>query len=309
MTGTGDHPTSAPATIDIHILGPLLVRRDGEHIALTRTQALLLLILLSAAGQPVSKYSLQRRVYDREPDRGTDQTMRRHVKDLRDTLVAGAPPGHNTKAIVTTRLGGHAAYCMNPTLVRVDAHRFEQHVAAGAAALHARRWAEAALEFQIADSLWRSDPMPDVADKPFAATWITRLNNWRRISVTGYAESFIRLGRHREVIPALRAHAARFPGDSRLWRLLITAEYADGRDGDTAQTLRDAITAFHDEGLDPGCFRQLQYAVLTLALPRNGSLALDFDNIPGSPAPPRPASLPRALEPVHGHATLPGHVQ
>jgi len=286
MTGTGDHPTSAPATIDIHILGPLLVRRGGQRIALTRTQALVLLILLSAVGQPVSKYSLQRRVYDREPDRGTDQTMRRHVKDLRDTLAAGAPRGHGARAIMTTMLGGHAAYCVDPTLVSVDAHHFEQHVADGAAALHARRWAEAAFEFQIADSLWRSDPLPDVADRPFAATWITGLRNWRRISISGYAESFIRLGRHREIIPALHTHAARFPGDSRLWRLLVIAEYADGRDGDATQTLRDAIAAFHDEGLDPSCFWQLQHAVLTLALPRNGSLALDFEDTPCRPTPP-----------------------
>ena len=288
MTGTGDQPTTTPDAIDIHILGPLLVRRDGEQIALTPTQALVLLVLLNASGQPVSKYSLQRRVYDREPDRRTDQTLRQHVKDLRDTLAADTTQGHRARTIVTMRLGGHTAYAINPALVRVDAHPFEQRVADGAAAIHARRWAVAALHFDTADSLWRGDPLPDAADRPFAATWITRLKNWRRISVSGHAESLIRLGRYREVIPDLHAHAARFPGDSWLWRLLVTAEYLDGRDGDATRTLRNAIAAFHDEGLDPGCFRQLQHGVLTLTLPRNGSLALDFDDIPDRPSPGAP---------------------
>lgn len=274
MTESGDQP--ATTVVDIQVLGPLALRRPGGHIALTPTQALLLLILLSAAGYPVSKDALQRRVYDREPDWRSDQTMRRHVKDLRDALGAGSPPGRGGRVIETSKLGGNAAYWVNVAAVRVDAHRFEKQVAAGTAALHGRNWAQAARLFQLADSLWRGDPLPEVAGRPFAAAWITRLKGWHRISVSGYAESLIRIGRHREVMPGLHAHIARFPGDSWLWRLLITAQYVDGRDGDAAQTLRDAIAAFCGQGLDPHCFRQLQQDVLTLALPRDGGLALDF---------------------------------
>src|SRR5487761_437710 len=151
MPGTDDQSTILPAIIDIHILGPLVVRRDGEQIALTPTQSLVLLILLSAGGHPVSKDTLQRRLYDREPDRRTAQTMRRHVKDLRDSLGASAPPGQGANVIATVKLGGHVAYRVNPGLVSVDAHRFVQHVADGTAALNGRRWAEAAPQFQIAD--------------------------------------------------------------------------------------------------------------------------------------------------------------
>jgi DNA-binding SARP family transcriptional activator len=266
--------------IDVGVLGTLHVRRDGRELVLTPTQVLVLLVLAIAGGHPVAKHTLQRRVYDREPDRRTEQNLRRHVKDLRDRLCEGllpygSGPGTGSAVIVTTRLGSQTAYRLDPHAVRMDAPRFEQHVTAGCAALRAGHCAEAATYFQDAQDLWRGDPLADVADHAFAASWITRLQSWHRIAVCGHAEAFIRLGRHREAIPALQASTAAHPSDGWLWQLLAIALYADLRDGDAAHALRDAIDAFRSEGLDPRFFSQLHHGILTLTLPRDANQALD----------------------------------
>jgi DNA-binding SARP family transcriptional activator len=277
--------------IDVGVLGTLHVRRDGRELVLTPTQVLVLLVLAIAGGHPVAKHTLQRRVYDREPDRRTEQNLRRHVKDLRDKLCEGLMPhSTGTAVIVTTKLGSQTAYRLDRAAVRMDAPRFEQHVTAGCAALRAGRCAEAAAHFQDAQALWRGDPLADVADHAFAASWITRLRSWHRIAVSGHAEAFIRLGRHREVIPALQDCTAAYPSDGWLWQLLIIALYADLRDGDAARALRDAIDAFRSEGLDPRFFGQLQHGVLTLTLPRDGNLAVGALASAASPAPPDAAA-------------------
>lgn len=288
MTVAELYPMAAPAVIiDIELLGPFRVRSDGHDIPLTPTQELVLLVLTVADGHPVDKHTLQRRVFDREPDQRTEQNLRRQIADLRDKLGSASARGvPGATIIVTGKLGAYTAYRLNLDLTHIDAHTFEQQVAAGTAALHTGCQADAAARFQAADALWRSDPLPNLSGRPFTAGWASRLSNWRQAAVRGHAEALIRLGRHREAIPPLHSLTVGRPGDSGLWQLLVVALYADRRDGDAARTLHNAITAFRDEGLDPSFFRQLQHEVLSLSLPRDGSRALDALGLARRPAPP-----------------------
>jgi DNA-binding SARP family transcriptional activator len=282
MTGTANQAATA-AIIDIEVLGHFRAHRGSQDIPLTPTQRLLLLVLLCAAGHPVGKNTLQRRVLDRQPGPRAEQTLRRHISDLRTAL------GRGTQAISLSRAGGQTAYRLDPGTVRTDAALFEQHAAVGSAALQAGRWTEAASQLQAAAALWHEPPHPELTGRPFALSWTTRLDGWHRAAITGHAEARIRLGQHLQVIPALQVQTAQYPGDGALWQLLVIALYAARRDGDAAQALRDAIAAYHHQGLDPGQFTQLQRNLLTLTLPRDGNLALDAVGFT-----PRSASMPPA---------------
>ena len=289
MTGNGDHAARS-AMVDIAVLGDLHVRRHGRHINLTATESLLLVLLITD-GAPVAADTLQRRLWSREPDRRTEQNLRRVIKNLRDKLGGGPPPaGDGASLVEFARLGTRSGYRLNPALVHTDLRSHEEHITAGTAALLGRELDEAAAEFKAALALWGKSPFQETATWSFATSWVSVLRNWHRTAVAGHAEALIRLGRHLEAIPGLYEATAEHPGDGGLWELLIVALYTAGRDPDAAAALHDASVAFHREGIDPGYFRRLQQDVLNLSLPRHGSLALDWLGASKRSAPPDAAA-------------------
>jgi DNA-binding SARP family transcriptional activator len=266
MTSAGDHATSA-ATLDIAILGPLRILRDGNEILLTPTQALALLVLVCAGGHPVTKCALHRKVYGREPDKQSAQTLRRHIANLRAAIGA--------QSVKTTSLADKTAYCLDLSGVRLDADRFRELAQAGTAALRGRRLADAAALAGNAIAAWRGRPLPELSEHGFAIGLATSLESWHQSAARVRAEAMIRLAGHREIVPELQSLTLAYPGDGLLWRLLVIALYADDRDGGACEALQDASKAFVGEGLHPGYFHALHEQVLNMTLPRDGAMAID----------------------------------
>ena len=71
----------------------------------------------------------------------------------------------------------------------------------------------------------------------------------------------------RETIDELRGLVGDQPGRERLWRLLMLALYADGRQAEALQAYQDAHRYLTTElGLDPGAeLRELERAILSQA--------------------------------------------
>jgi DNA-binding SARP family transcriptional activator len=279
-TGAGDH-TRSVNLIDIKILGTLQVHRDGTAIRLTPIPAKALLILLNENGKPLAKATLQERLYDRDPDRLTDLSGRRVIKELRDLLTGSPSPEGDSKPVIPlVRYVDSTNYLIRADAVRVDADQQQQQVAAGSAALAAGRPAEAATLLATAMQLWRGVPLPELPDKDWAREWINRISQWRRVGVGAHAEALVRLGRQHEAIPGMYEHVAAYPEDGSLRTLLIVALYSSWRDHEATAACRDAISALHEHGLEATWLHWLQQQVLQLRLPRDGGLALDLVRTP-----------------------------
>src|SRR4051794_10126717 len=138
--------------------------------------------------------------------------------------------------------------------------------------------------------LWRGDPLGDVADAPFAASEIRRLDELRLRATECAIDADLAAGRHAEVLGELEALVAEQPLREHLRAQHMLALYRSGRQSDALAAYRDPRSDLVEEvGVEPGAeLRGLQDAILAqdpaLDLPAPAELE--------RPAPPRPP--PRA---------------
>ena len=104
----------------------------------------------------------------------------------------------------------------------------------------------------------------------FARREAERLEELRLQAFEELFELRIAAGSGRETIGELRRLIADQPGRERLWRLLMLALYADGRQSEALEAYQDARRYLADElGLDPGPeLQELEHAILTQEAPR-----------------------------------------
>ena len=132
----------------------------------------------------------------------------------------------------------------------VDAVRFEHLV-------EERRAREAL-------ALWRGEPLADVADEPFAAAEIRRLEDLRLRAAEMAIDADLEAGRHAEVIGELDALVAQHPLRERLHSRRMLALYRSGRQSEALEAYREARSALVEEiGVEPGAeLRRLHDAIL-----------------------------------------------
>ena len=195
-----------------------------------------------------------------------------YVSQLRKLLGA--------EAEIVTRGRG---YELRLAAERVDAARFEGLVAeATDADGPAARLAREAL------ALWRGAALADVADEPFAAAEISRLEELRLRAAELAVEGDLAAGRHRELVGELEALVAAHPLSERLHAQRMLALYRSGRQAEALAAYRHARRVLVDEiGVEPGPeLRELHEAIL-----HQDAAALD---LPPVEAPP-PAAAPAAV--------------
>src|SRR6185295_15744054 len=167
---------------------------------------------------------------------------------------------------------------------RVDAHRFEQLVAAGRRELAAGRHAQAAATLERALALWRGAPLGDLAYERFAAREADRLAELRIGAIEELLDAKLALGRHAEILGEVDSLIAEHPYRERLRAQKMLALYRSDRQADALQVYQDTrIRLVADLGIEPGeRLRRLEQAVLA----QDPTLAL---------APPAPPELPPEL--------------
>jgi ABC-type transport system substrate-binding protein/DNA-binding SARP family transcriptional activator len=216
--------------MDLYLLGPIEARRSGRPIPLGARQERAVLAMLGLhAGRTVSADRLSEGLWGERAPPSAHKLVQHYVSHLRRTL-------NSTGAEIVTRGRGYELRLPDG---EVDVVRFEALVDAG-------RPREAL-------ALWRGDPLADVADAPFAAEEVRRLDELRLRAAESAIDADLAAGRHADLIGELQTLVAEHPLSERLHAQRMLALYRSGRQAEALEAYRDARAVLVDEvGVEPG---------------------------------------------------------
>jgi len=280
--------------MDYRILGPLDVLDEGRSISPGGSkQRALLAVLLLHANETLSTDRLIDELWGESPPASAAKAVQVSISRLRKALAGGA--GEAGDGVVVTRESGYELK-LDPE--RLDARRFERLVAEGRSALAAGDPKRAVAAFEEALSLWRGEPLPELADAPFAQREIARLEDLRVAAQEQLIEAKLALGGHSEVIGQLEALIAEHPYRERLRAQLMLALYRSDRQADALQAYQDARRTLVEElGIEPGeRLRELERAVLA----QDPALHVVAEHQPAAEEPPEEPAAESRRSPFVG---------
>ena len=260
--------------LEIRILGGVDALVDGEPVPLAgRKQRGVLAILALHANHTVSADDLVDGLWGERPPASAAKNLQLYVSQLRRILRQGG-----SDAEIVTRGRG---YLLRLAPDAFDAARFERLIER--AALKAER-GEIDGSAQAALALWGGAPLADVAEEPFAAVEVRRLEELRQRGIELAIDAELAAGRHAEVIGSLEALIAEHPWRERFYAQAMLALYRAGRQSEALELYLQARRILVEEiGTEPGAeLRRLHEAILAQ------DAALE--------APPQREELPRQLE-------------
>lgn len=227
--------------MDLRLLGPLEVRFEDGLVELgPRQQRAVFAMLALEPGQTVSADRLAEGLWAEAPPASAPKMVQLYVSRLRRLL-----DGSGVR--IVTRGRGYELQL--PEEESVDAIRFER-----------------LLDTRPRDALalWRGQALSDLADEPFAATEIRRLEELRLRATELAIDADLAAGRHAEVIAELEALVAQEPLRERLHARLMLALYRSGRQADALEAYRHAREVLVEQlGIEPGPeLHDVQQAIL-----------------------------------------------
>lgn len=276
------------------VLGPVEVYRDGVELALQGARQRTLLASLAAdAGRVVPSGVLVDRIWGKQLPARPANALQQQVFKLRrivgdDTLLFEGS-GYRLAA------GGDA----------VDSHRFQDLLGQAGAQLDEAPNRAAARLGEALD-LWRGAALAGCADVLWVAGEAARLEELRLQAEELRGEAALRAGRPAEAIGLLEPLARAEPLRERLWALLMTALYRDGRQTDALAAFTAArVQLVGEAGVEPGPeLRGLHQSILRQD-PALAHLGPRHPPSPSAPIRPAGAGVPSALA---RHATGPTFV-
>ncbi|MFG6196632.1 BTAD domain-containing putative transcriptional regulator [Nonomuraea sp. JJY05] len=223
-------------------LGPFQAWADGVPLDLGgQRQRAVLARLLVAGGRAVPVNTLIDELWPGAPPAQALSTIQGYVSRLRRALEPDRAPREEARVLVSAPPG----YALRAGTEQVDAWRFEALVKSDGDP--GRVWAA----MDTALGLWRGPALAEFGELSWAATEAGRLEELRLIAVERRAGAGLALGRATSLVADLEAHASAYPLREEAWRLLATALYGLGRQGDALAALRRARSVWRDElGLD-----------------------------------------------------------
>ena len=258
--------------MQVSVLGPVEVIRDGSLVAVggARVRALLTRLAL-AGGRPVTSAELIDAVWGNADSDDPANALQSLVSRLRRSL--GAP------STVVQVPGG---YRLDVRPSDVDVHRFEALVAAGRSDLREGRFDDAEAKLAEGLALWRGPALVDLPDTLDAAA----LEETRTAAMEDRLEAEIRRGRAAEAATQLEFVVAAAPLRERATALLMDALVADGRGAEALAAYERTRALLAEElGADPGTALTDRHLRILRAAPIE----------PAEPAPPQRTNLRAAL--------------
>ncbi|MFC5745399.1 AfsR/SARP family transcriptional regulator [Actinomadura rugatobispora] len=268
--------------MEYRLLGPLSVCREGVELDLgTPKTRIILAMLLSRAGRPVSMEQLAGALWGDAPPKSAVKNVQTYVHRLR--LCLGDP------ACLVRQGSGYLASTRREDL---DTARFEDLAASGRALEAAGRLDEASRRLREALALWRGPAFAGMTDVATLAVESTRLEEERLSVLERRITVDLRLGRHGELLGELTSLTGQFPLRERLWGQLMLTLYHCGRRADALNAYTQARrTLIEEAGLDPGReLREIHQRILGQDVSLGPAAPL-----PATAGPARPAVVPRML--------------
>jgi predicted ATPase/DNA-binding SARP family transcriptional activator len=241
--------------LQIALLGPLEVRRDGEFVPVPGGKASELLVRLALdAGVVVGADRLIDDLWAVEALTTRRNTLQSKVAMLRRAL-------RDPSAIESRELG----YRLVVEPSQVDALAVPAQVGTASRLLDAGDARAAADLCASTLQLYRGDLLPAAGDGDWVDPHRVRLHEARMTLVEMGLSARVRLGDVRDVVGELEAAVAAYPFREGLWELLITALYRAGRQADALATYQRIKGQLATElGLDPGPnLQKLEQRILT----------------------------------------------
>ena len=229
--------------MELLVLGPIEVRTDGCQIPLGASKQRAVLAMLSLrANSTVSTDELIEGLWGEHPPATAGKMVQQYVSQLRRLLADGNGRGE----VIVTRGRGYELRIPSDD---VDALRFAGLVERGAA--------------RQALTLWRGRALDDIADEPFAAAEIRRLEELRLNALEQAIDADLAEGRHSELVAELKALVAEHPLSERLHGQLMLALYRSGRQAEALEAYRAARELLVEEvGIEPGHDLQRLHAAI-----------------------------------------------
>jgi DNA-binding SARP family transcriptional activator len=219
----------------VRVLGPLLVTRNGAEVGpFPPGERVVLGLLALACGAPVRREALVDALWGEESPPSAVAILQTYVSRLRSRLEPD----------VLERASG--GYLLRVTEEELDLLAFRRAISCADAAV------DACDAYAQALALWHGDPLADVEPLRGHPALIA-LAGEHANAVLAYADAAFTAGRPDEVLPALRAQAARDALDERVYARLMLALAQTGRQADALreyEALRQRLDA--ELGVRPG---------------------------------------------------------
>lgn len=218
------------------VLGPLVLEREGQLIALpSGRQRSLLALLLLAGGVPLSRDRLIDELWGERPPASAISALHVHLSKLRlllEGLLVLEPAG----------------YALQRGEFDVDVWRFDALVDQAAA-----KPEQAATLLTTALAMFRGDPLCDVSAEGSIARWRRTLEEKRLRAQVLRVESQLAHGGAGELVAELERLVDEHPLEEQLWGQLMVALYRAGRQADALETYQRVRRLLSSElGLEPG---------------------------------------------------------
>jgi DNA-binding SARP family transcriptional activator/Tfp pilus assembly protein PilF len=242
--------------MEFAVLGPVTVRRDGRLVAVRSgmLRAVLAALLLEA-GRPVSIDRLIAVLWGDQPPASATTSLYNHVMRLRRALSADAD------RIAAVSKG----YVIEVRPAELDLETFTTLSARARAARRNEDWSAVSGELTRALTLWRGEPLSDVADGGAFDAERHHLAELRLQALTWRIEAELRTGDHHEAIAELATLTREHPLREDFQGQLMRALYNAGRQAEALSVyirLRDALA--RELGVEPStALRELHQRILT----------------------------------------------
>lgn len=245
--------------MEVKVLGPLTVHRDGERLEFggPREQAVLACLVIHA-GEVVRTETLIRGVWsvDEQPEIPVD-AVRTSVRRLRAVLEPDRPRGAPSLQLRTAQGG----YLLDLACERVDSHQFDEMLGRARTALAEDQPDRAVKLAQESLSLWHGPAYAGLAASPAVAAEAARLEGQKLLAVETRLEADLALGHHAESVAELDSLARQHATHERFAVLLMIALYRSDRQANALEAYRAARSRLRElHGVEPGPELQLTHS-------------------------------------------------
>ncbi|MCV7397978.1 AAA family ATPase [Mycobacterium paraseoulense] len=237
-------------SVELGVLGPLQVRRDGAPVAIPGAKPRAILSMLGLhGGSVVAADTLVELLWGEHPPRTAAKALQTHISSLRRTLGDGF--------VLTAGAGWTLAEA------QVDAARYKSAARLARDSAAAGDTGQAVARFEEALALWRG--IPELPDGRRGTSEKTRWIEGHAALVEDRADALLATGRAAEIIGELEAAVAEAPLRERRWGQLMLALYRAGRQGEALGAYQRARALLAEElGVDPGPdLRRLEAAIVS----------------------------------------------